>query len=98
MSITISTKVPEELADRIDEAREEGENTSACVRRLIRAGLDADDGDDAQHRAPPYLYAVFLGSLLFLAPITSPEAISGATMMGLGALLVIGAVAYANLS
>jgi Arc/MetJ-type ribon-helix-helix transcriptional regulator len=45
VSITISTKVPEELDERIDAAREEGENTSACVRRLIRAGLEAEDTD-----------------------------------------------------
>jgi hypothetical protein len=43
VSVTISTKVPEELAERIEEAKEEGENTSACVRRLIRAGLTATD-------------------------------------------------------
>lgn len=43
MSVTISTKVPEELAERIEEAQEDGENRSACVRRLIRAGLDTPD-------------------------------------------------------
>lgn len=94
MSVTISTKVPEELADRIDEAREEGENTSACVRRLIRAGLDPDD---ATVGVPPYVLAAFAGSVLFLAPITEPSAISGAAMMGLGALLILGSAAYAFL-
>jgi hypothetical protein len=43
MSVTISTKVPEELAERIEEAREEGETRSATVRRLIRAGLETPD-------------------------------------------------------
>ena len=94
VSRTISTKVPEELGDRIDEATEEGESTSAAVRRLIRAGLDADDATDAPAGLPPYLYAAFIGSVLFLAPITEPSAISGAVMMGLGAVLVVGATAY----
>jgi len=43
MSITISTKVPEELAERIEEEREDGESKSACVRRLIREGITETD-------------------------------------------------------
>jgi hypothetical protein len=91
MSVTISTKVPEELAERIEEAQEEGESKSAAVRRLIRAGLD---GGDAEYHVPPHLYAVFMGSVLFLAPITDSGTISGGAMMGLGALLVVGAFVY----
>jgi Arc/MetJ-type ribon-helix-helix transcriptional regulator len=45
VSVTISTKVPEELDERIERAKDEGENTSACVRRLIRAGLKTEDTD-----------------------------------------------------
>jgi Arc/MetJ-type ribon-helix-helix transcriptional regulator len=45
VSVTISTKVPEELDERIERAKDEGENTSACVRRLIRAGLETEDTD-----------------------------------------------------
>jgi len=91
MSVTISTKVPEELAERIEEAQEEGESKSAAVRRLIRDGLD---GGKTEYHVPPHLYAVFMGSVLFLAPITDPGTISGGTMMGLGALLIVGAFVY----
>lgn len=56
MSVTISMKVPEELADRIEDAREDGESTSACLRRVTREGLDA------RERNP---HAVTLPILLF---------------------------------
>lgn len=42
MSQIISTDVPDDLKDRIEEEQEEGESRSAAVRRLIRRGLDAD--------------------------------------------------------
>lgn len=44
MSNIISTDVPTDLAERIEDAREQNESRSAAVRRLIRAGLDADSG------------------------------------------------------
>ena len=91
MSITISTKVPEELAERIDEAREEGENTSACVRRLLRDGLDDDDHGGY---LPPHLYAIWLGSLLVLATVLEPATVSGTAIMGAGIALVLGGAVY----
>lgn len=42
MSVTISAKVSEELNERIDEAREEGESKSKAIGRLIRTGLDGE--------------------------------------------------------
>jgi hypothetical protein len=42
VSEVISASVPDDLADRIDEARDGDESMSACIRRLIRTGLEAD--------------------------------------------------------
>lgn len=98
MSTVISAAVNDELAERIDAEREgEGddrESRSSAVKRLLRAGLDANDAENPEYRVPPHLYAVFMGSVLFLAPITDSSTISGGAMMGLGALLVVGAFVY----
>lgn len=67
MSVTISTKVPEELAERIEEAQEEGESTSATVRRLIRAGLAAPDS--ASNTVP--LVLMWCGSVAVAAQYAS---------------------------
>lgn len=72
MSVTISTKVPEELQQKILDEMEEGENRSACVRRLVRAGLDDAD-------RPPGVYvtrwavAVLIGWFLVIGAFGSFE-------------------------
>ena len=43
MSPVISSDVPEELAERVDEESEADESRSATVRRLIRTGLSHQD-------------------------------------------------------
>lgn len=44
MSETICMKAPDELADRIQEEADQNDiSTSACLRRLTRQGLDAQD-------------------------------------------------------
>jgi hypothetical protein len=43
MTETIGAKIPEELAERIDEYKGEDESTSAAVRRLLRRGLEAEE-------------------------------------------------------
>jgi hypothetical protein len=44
MSETICMKAPDELADRIQEEADENDiSTSACLRRLTRQGLDAQE-------------------------------------------------------
>jgi len=45
MSNIISADVSDDLKDRIEAAREDGESRSAAVKRLIRAGLDGDSGN-----------------------------------------------------
>ena len=105
MSTVISSAVSEELAERIDAEREgeddDQESRSKVVERLIRKGLEAEDADDQaedadDHNAPVplYLHVAYVGSVLFFAPLLEPSAISGTAMMGLGALLMLGAVAY----
>ena len=48
MERTISVKMSEELADQIEEYQEDDENRSQAVRRLVRAGLDAEQGVDPE--------------------------------------------------
>lgn len=67
MSVTISTKVPEELAERIEEEREEGENRSACVRRLIREGLTGSDS----RTGPVPIVLMWCGSVAVAAQYAS---------------------------
>ncbi|WP_156037911.1 hypothetical protein [Haloferax prahovense] len=42
MTTTISAKVSEDLAQRIEDAREDGETRSHAIGRLLRTGLEAD--------------------------------------------------------
>lgn len=48
MDRTISVKMSDELAEQIEEYQEEDENRSQAVRRLVRAGLDAEQRADPQ--------------------------------------------------
>lgn len=88
MSITISTKVPEELAERIEDAREEGENRSACVRRLVRAGLRDDTGE----RTPLPTALMWIGSIFVTANYVSATGFTGP----LGVALLVGGFLLTN--
>lgn len=83
MSITISTKVPEELAERIADEQEEGESRSATVRRLIRDGLDAEEPDP--HTVSFPILLMWFGSLAIAAQYV--EATGALGLVGLFALL-----------
>ena len=89
MSRVISTDVPKDLAERIEEAREGGESRSACVRRLIRAGLEAEADDQS-----PLIVSLLLivGSLslgIAIEPVASPGLFVAAAI---GALLLAAGV------
>ena len=73
MGITIGADVPEELRDRIDAYREDGESRSAAVERLIRAGLEAESADPT---VPVPALLVTTGALtlgIAIEPVASPE-------------------------
>ena len=62
MDTTISVKVPDEMAEQIDEYKDEDEGTSGAVRRLIREGLKREK----THSIPGSLpHIVLLLSLVF---------------------------------
>lgn len=52
MGEIISADVPDELAERIDEAQDEGESRSATVRRLVRDGLETQESQDNETFQP----------------------------------------------
>jgi hypothetical protein len=95
MSRTISAVVDDELAERIDAEREgEGpdqETRSEVIGRLLEERLDDDRPD---YRLPPHLYAAWLGAALFLVPLLDAGTVSGAVVMGGGALLFLGGIGY----
>lgn len=84
---TISVKVPEELADRIEATREkdgEGkEPVSTVVRRLIRAGLDAEDRDPHAVSFPMFL--LWVGSVFVAIQYASATGAVGP--MGIAAVV-----------
>jgi len=84
MSRVISTDVPNDLAERIEEAREREESRSACVRRLIRAGLDAGQG--SLKKLPARRVMMAAGILLILIATSPPEPLDLA--IGVGAMTV----------
>jgi len=88
MTRTISTKLPEDLIDEIEEYQEDDESRSAAVRRLIRSGLDAERSD----RSNPLISGVTTAGIVvaFLSVAGNVSLQVGAV----AALLVIGAVAY----
>lgn len=84
MSRVISTDVPDDLAERIEEAREEEESRSACVRRLIRDGLDADER--SLSKLPTRRAMMAAGIILILISTSPPEPLDLA--IGVGAMVV----------
>ena len=85
MSQIISTDVPDDLKDRIEEEQEEGESRSATVRRLIRRGLDAESIG-----VPVVL--MILGAFMMGAALT-PN-MNPAYIMLIGVTLLISGVAW----
>lgn len=62
MDKTISVKVPDELADEIEEYKDEDEGTSGAVRRLIREGLKREKTNSIPGSLP---HIVLLVSIIF---------------------------------
>lgn len=87
MSRVISADVPEKVAEQIEEYQEDDESRSSAIRRLVRAGLDAETGQNDQ----PALVLIWLGSLFFVAAFadTTPSiGTLGAVTMVIGILLL----------
>lgn len=92
MSRVISAAVSEELAERVDAAREgdgdDQESRSATVERLIRQGLDAEEPDPTALSLPNVL--LWGGSVFAAAQYvdaTGGLGPAGIVMMALGVLL-----------
>jgi hypothetical protein len=84
MSRVISTDVPNELADRIEEEQEDDESRSAAVRRLLRAGLDGEcDGICFTTPAALTLPGWFLVAAAF-ADVTTTAGYLGLALVLLG--------------
>ncbi|RLM53145.1 hypothetical protein DVK02_15075 [Halobellus sp. Atlit-31R] len=84
MSVTISTKVPEQLDEQIEAAGEEGESKSATVRRLIRAGLRS--GEKSPHAVSLPILLMWFGSVAASAQYATASGALGPA--GLVALLL----------
>lgn len=85
MSKVISTDVPADLAEQIEEARESDESRSAAVRRLVRLGLDAQNPAGWRDRAGSAL------AILLVIGYPTAAAASGAPKIAVGwiALVVV---------
>jgi hypothetical protein len=76
MSKTISVKVPEDMAEEIEQYKEEiGERTSGAVRRLIREGLKREEDKGIQASLP--MLAFTLGFGLTLAAFGEVDPVLG---------------------
>lgn len=84
MSRVISTDVPNDLAERIEEAREGDESRSACVRRLIRDGLDSEQG--GLSNLPTRRAMMAAGIILILISTSPPEPLD--LVIGVGAMVL----------
>jgi len=79
---TISTKVPEDLEEKIEEHREEGESRSAAVRRLVREGIDAEESTTPDALAFGLIIGGIVGIFLTLT--------NGSILVGALSVLAIG--------
>lgn len=87
MSYTISAKVDDELLARIDDARRgeepHRESRSACIKRLVLAGLDAEEAaEDAaeevnEHTVTPPLMLMWAGSVAVAAQYADAAGLLG---------------------
>jgi hypothetical protein len=62
MCPTLGADVPQDLLDRVDAEREEGESRSAATRRLVRDALDRDRAADRR----PAAYLSFAAGLAYI--------------------------------
>lgn len=90
MSPVISTDVPEDLKDQIEDQQEEGESRSATVRRILRAGLHRAD-EPAGVYVPWPAGIAFLGWMLVMASWADAAEIVG--LLGL-LLVALGALFF----
>ena len=81
MSPVISTDVSEDLADRVEEHQEEGESRSAAIRRLLRAGIEAEEAD----RFPAAEFALVTSGIVVAA--LGAGGSLGIVWVGIGLLL-----------
>jgi hypothetical protein len=90
MTETISSKMPTELIERIEEAQEEGESRSATVRRLVRDGIEAQGSPDGYTITRPTAISLIGWFVIFPAFGNVDQSIGY-----LGIALVIGGLIYA---
>ena len=82
MSPTIGADVTEDFKEQIDDAREDGESRSACVRRLLRESLKEDST-----RKRLFLPALIGNAAFHAAYLTDGN--RGAAAVGLSFMLVL---------
>jgi hypothetical protein len=92
MSETIGADVSPEFKQRIDAAREDGESRSACVRRLLRHGLEAERRDGLRHpRASLQIIGAIGGLIYILTYLLAPG------FLGIvGGTYIVGTLVWAN--
>jgi hypothetical protein len=90
MSPTIGADVSDDFKERIDEYRETDESRSACVRRLIRTGIDAKEN---RHTITPPMMVAWAGSL-FLAALYNPNPRFRNVLGGIGLVLFLASIVY----
>jgi len=84
VSEPISAKVPEELYQRVEHFRDDGETRSAAVERLIRAGLDRDTRTRQTLRVACLITgASIVGAWLFLNTAAIATIGTAAVLVGL---------------
>lgn len=86
MTTTISAKVSEDLAQRIEDEREDGETRSHAIGRLIRTGLEANPTDTSLTLP---IVLLWTGTLFLTAAYTDATGIIGPA----GAVLTIAGLA-----
>lgn len=78
MTTTISSKMPEGLVEEIEDFMDDDESRSAAVRRLVRAGLDAQAGPGTVNVPFPAFLAFFGWFLVMGGLIPQSLPIAGA--------------------
>jgi hypothetical protein len=88
VTTTISAKVSQDLDERIEKAREEGETKSAAIGRLIRDGLEAHASD--QLHPASFALALLATAFFFGSPeVTISLNVAGVPAYAVGLLLYV---------
>jgi hypothetical protein len=93
----VSADVPTSLARQIEAEREEGESRSATVRRLIRAGLEAESGPTVPRPIALGAIGVTTGLLLLIVLLTVPDTwrdLGDWTLLVSAGLILLGPIAW----